>query len=331
MKKIIKIEHTQKNRLTIDYELGNRCNYKCNYCTPDSYSGTHAWPDVDVVKKNIVSLINYYSNNLPIDNIRLTLSGGEPTLWRDLGEFAKYIHNNTDNKKVRIKLLTNGSRTLRWWEEYADYFTHIGISIHHEAVDVDHIIKLSEILNKKRVSFITEVLMDLPAWDKCVSIVDKLLNTNNRFMVSAKPVYFNGQVSNYSIDQQKYLKTSLKRFPSLKNFIANYNKLFSKIPTIKTTFDDGSTIKTKNENYFVLNMLNRFNGYECDLGVSSMFIDKNGRITGACFQKLYNEDFYYNINDVDFSEKFKPNLVPVICTKNICPCVGENIIPKRKI
>lgn len=326
MRKIIEIKNTNIRKLRINYDLGNLCNYKCWYCFPGSNEGDSPFPNVEIVKKHIVSLINYYLDSDLIDEVQLSLLGGEPTLWKDLGQFVEYVSKNS---KCKIYLITNGSRTLRWWKEYAEYFDSINISIHHERLDLDHIISLADLLYEKDVFFYTDVLMDHTAWGKCLDIVNRLIDTDKKFMVLAKPININSQIF-YNDEQKEYLQTHMKRRPSLATWFRN-RKMLNGISKITAIFDNGEKIKTKNEHYFALNMLNRFQGWQCNLGVNYLFINRQGKLTGACGQRLYNIDSDYSINDIDFSEKFNPKISPVICQQKVCGCPGEIALTKKKI
>jgi MoaA/NifB/PqqE/SkfB family radical SAM enzyme len=322
--KIIKIQDNKPKLLKIYYDLSNVCNYSCWYCFPDSHAGTEPWPDAELVKHNLVHLIKHYQENSDINDIEVNFLGGEPTLWKHLGSVAKFIKSQV---KCRICILTNASRTLRWWEEYAEYFDHIGISVHHETADINHIIDVSNILYRKRISFYTGVLMDFKNWDKCVKIVDQLAQTKKKWTVIAKPIHING-VSNYNTEQLAYLKDQVKRNPSLISFIQNY-----KIPRkkYKVTKENGETFTTKNPNYFSMNMLNHYEGWYCNVGVNYLYIDRTGVISGTCKQKLYGLDFYYNLYDENFLEKYNPNITGVICEQKICMCGGEASLTKNKI
>ena len=322
--KIIKIQDNKPKLLKIYYDLSNVCNYSCWYCFPDSHAGTEPWPDAELVKHNLVHLIKHYQKNSDINDIEVNFLGGEPTLWKHLGSVAKFIKSQV---KCRICILTNASRTLRWWEEYAEYFDHIGISVHHETADINHIIDVSNILYRKRISFYTGVLMDFKNWDKCVNIVDQLSQSKKKWTVLAKPIHING-VSNYNTEQLAYLKDQVKRNPSLISFIQNY-----KIPRkkYKVTKENGETFTTKNPNYFSMNMLNHYEGWYCNVGVNYLYIDRTGVISGTCKQKLYGLDFYYNLYDENFLEKYNPNITGVICEQKICMCGGEASLTKNKI
>ena len=324
MKQLVEITHNKLKLLRIQYTLSDICNYKCWYCFPGSNTGITRWPDINVIKVNLARLINYYLESKIVDKVQLNLLGGEPTLWPDLGEFIEYISLNT---KCTISVQTNASRTLRWWEKYGQYFDHVGISIHHERVDIDHISNVASILVSKKVSVLAVVLMDHTAWDKCIGLVDDLKKTKTKFMVLAKPIHING-VINYTTEQKKYLNVSLKRIPSLKILWQN-RILYKEIMKYKAIFDDGSKVKIDSEHYFILNGLNKFKGWECNLGVNFIAISKFGEVTGTCLQRLYGMDTFYNVNDIDFVKKFNPVIKPVICEKNTCLCAGETSLPKR--
>lgn len=327
MRKLIEIQNTNSRILKINYDLGNVCNYKCWYCYPEANTGTVYWPDVNVVKKNIVKLINFYIDKKIVDEVQLSLLGGEPSLWKELGEFAEYVSKNS---QCKIYLITNGSRTIRWWEEYARYFDSINISIHHEKVDLDHIEKLAKVLYDQNICFFADVLMDHLAWDKCLGIVERLCSSKTKFMVLAKPIHITGETF-YNDEQRKYLQTHVKRYPALKTFF-KYRKQFLNISTITAVFEGNKKIKTKNEHYFIVNVLNNFKGWQCNLGINFMFIDRYGNLSGTCKQKLFGLDHYYNINDKEFENKFSPeNIIPVICEQTLCLCSGETALIKRKI
>ena len=328
MKQLIEITNNQPKELRLQYELGNLCNYACWYCFPGSNEGDKLFPDIEIVKYNLVKLINHYFESKKIDYIQLNFLGGEPTLWRDLGELVEYVSKNV-NGFVTFSMQTNGSRTIRWWEQYGKYFDHVSISIHHERVDIDHVKTVANTLVKQGVSVLTAVLMDHTAWDKCVAMVNSLVKSKIKFMVMANPIQVNG-ITNYTKEQETYLEKSVKRRPSIFTVIRHLNK-YSKIPVVKAIYDNGEKIRVRSNHYFLLNKLNRFTGWSCSVGINFLNIGHDGRISGACRQKVYGLNYYYNINDIDFIEKFNPTIQYVTCQQAECLCSGESIIHKKII
>ena len=322
--KIIKIDsNVSKDRLRIELFLSNVCNYKCWYCFPASNTGTHPWPDLDLIKENLSHVIEYYKTNLNKKQIYLHIIGGEPTLWKNFGEFVKFFK---ETHNCLISISTNGSRTLRWWNEYGHYIDQVMLSCHHEYVDTAHTIEVASILYKKRIDLVALVLMDPSAWDKCVEIIQQLETSKYKWPIAAMEVHH--ETLKYTEDQKEFLKNYKSPRSNLWYKIRS-SKITHPLPTV--TFEDGSK-KQVDQNYLSLNNFNKFYGWECNLGIDTLYIEKSGYMQGACGQPLYNLDFKYNIFDTDFKEKFSPAIVPVICKKTgSCGCQPETNARKQNI
>ena len=323
MKDIIEVKSTHDDILRIYCDFSNVCNYNCWYCFPESNTGTHPWPDVDVIKENIVTLVNFYNKSDLINKVELHLLGGEPTLWKDLGKFVTYVKENAD---CAIKILTNGSRTLRWWEKYESYFEAIHITVHNPQVDLEHIEKLTTLLIEKESLFEVKVLMDFKNWDKCVSIVERLSNFNEDFLLIVAPIHINGE-SFYTEDQTAYFDEIIRKKPS-PNMIEQWMKQPQRKYSVVAS--DNVEHSIHSDGWLSLNGLNNFKGWQCNLGINYLYISRDGIISGTCKQKLFGLDGYYNIKDPEFKNKFSPELKPVICQQTTCMCAGEAVLPKCK-
>lgn len=323
---LIKIDpQTKKDLLIIKIMIGNTCNYNCWYCFPGSNEGTHRWPaDLDLICKNLDHLITHYKKNGK-KNIRIHVLGGEPILWPDLGNFARYFK---DKFNCSITISTNASRTIRWWQEYGGYFDSVIISCHHERANIDHIINVADILYDKKVIVQTMVLMDPNNWDKCVKIVDRLLESKKQWYVTCAEVV-HPSLKLLNKEQKEYLKKSVKRKPG---FLYRFLYLRS------DNYEKESIITTKNKvfkvekNWLLMNKIFNFKGFKCNIGVDILYIDKDGRITGSCQNFLFDLNYYFNIYDEKFIEKFKIEIKPTTCTKDFCGyCNDELNLFKHKM
>jgi len=314
--------NSNKDTLYLQYQFTNTCNYSCWYCWPESHSGSHRWPDLDLIKRNLGHLIEHYRLNGKT-KIVINLTGGEPTLWPDLSKFVKFFYEKYDCK---FSLITNASRTLSWWETYGKYFDRITISVHNEKCDIDHINRVADCVYKQNVIVEAQVLMDPKSWNKCIGIIDQLKHSKYKWMISVKEILLENQLI-YNEDQKKFLSQSVKRKPSFFYHLFN-NKLDNKRFTV--THDTG-IVERIDYNTIIVNDWNHFKGWECNLGVDSIFIDFTGKISGTCGEFLYGETNHYNLHDSDFSEKFKPSIKPVTCTKEGCYCSPEVNLKKKKI
>lgn len=321
MENIVEIHSNQhKDGFRIELFLSNICNYKCWYCFPGSNEGTHGWPSLELLKKNLSHLIEYYKKNIGKQHFYLHIIGGEPTIWKDFGKFTKYFQEKFN---CLISISTNGSRTLRWWKEYGHYNDTVMLSCHHERVDVPHIIAVADLLYSKGVSVDVNVLMDPIAWDKCVAIVEQLKYSKKKWGINVLEIYHS--TVNYNSEQKQYISVCEKRRPSIFNFFKKFFKkrienYFYKNP--KIVYSNGIS-KEVTQNYVSLNGQNHFQGWLCHVGVDTIQIDKDGRIKGACGNRLFMANHYFNLLDHDFADKFYPDIIPTICERKNCTCQPE--------
>lgn len=322
MKKIVKIDsNISSDFLRIELFLSNVCNYSCWYCFPGYHEGDSKWPKLETIVDNLSFVIEYYKRTLQKKKINLHIIGGEPTLWKDFGEFVKYFKETHD---CIISISSNGSRTLRWWEEYGHFIDHVMLSCHHERVDPNHIKEVADLLYTKDVTVNGMVLMDPLHWEKCKDIVESLKSSNYYWPITCVEVHHN--TLSYTPEQKKYLRKSIKRYPEI-----NYWLRCEKLPRAKpTVYYNDNTFETVERNWLSLNKKNYFAGWECDIGIDTFLIDKNGNIRGGCGETLYNLDYHFNIYDDDFLEKFNLKIVPTICKRTgVCDCQPETNSRKR--
>lgn len=319
--KIVEVKQRwPRDKLRIEIMIGNTCNYKCWYCFPGSNEGTHRWPEYNLFVKNFEYLLRYYTEHLDKKVFEVHIIGGEPTMWP---EFGKFIQHFKDNFNCIFSMSSNGSRTLRWWEEYGRYMDKVILSCHHETVDIDHFIKVADCLYDQQVIVTGLVLMDPTHWDKCMKLVESLKTSQRRWGIDIQEIYHD--TISYSESQKEMLKKHRYRQVNPIWFLRNNKHTLLKTSVVT---DEGNVIKLKS-NEIVLKKINNFYGWDCNLGIDSLFIDKEGNITGACGNNLYGLDFQYNIKSDDFIEKFTPELKTATCEKISCWCQPESNLNKK--
>ena len=331
----VKIVSTQKpNVLSIRWNPTNVCNYKCRYCFSDSNTGTHRAPNnLDLIIKNFKFLLNQYKEKLAKTKFQIYLAGGEPTLWKDLGIFLEEIKKDHD---VYCTLISNGSRTIRWWQEYADKIDNAHLTLHIAEADVDHIIKVADLLYVAGTKVTVKVLMDPLLWDKGIEYIEKMkTESQHPWFIQVEKVIeqtTDSDVPVYTNDQMKYIKRGIKRIPSLSWFWKNRSLLKEemRIWESKATLDTGKVIWARPGTY-INNNWNNFKNWKCNIGSENIYIDWAGDIKGSCNAKLYNLNYYQNILDDKFTENFSLDVKPITCTYSGCWCSPENHISKIKI
>lgn len=325
--KLIEISNDLEDYLYITYNLTTTCNFKCSYCWPEAHDGKYRFPDIEIVSKNFSHLLSQYNKK----NVRITLSGGEPTLWPELGQFVKYLH---DNHKVRITINTNGSRTLRWWQEYADYFDDIQISVHNEFVDIEHTKKVLDIIYNRQITMTAaQVLMDPSNWDKSVKNVKSLVDHPTPWLVKlmtlTKPE--SGEIMEYSEDQLLFLKNKIQKRPPKEyvDLMFKTGKIIEDDSVNGTMrFSDGN-IQILNIHDILKNKANRFKGWFCDIGKERLGIDPSGFLSGNCGEQIFKNHF--NLHRPDFVEKFSLDTtdLEIVCGKSFCDCTSDIRVSKR--
>jgi MoaA/NifB/PqqE/SkfB family radical SAM enzyme len=326
----VKIISTQKsNVLAIRWNPTNVCNYKFRYCFPDNNTGTHRAPNnLNLVVKNFKFLLDQYKEKLAKTKFQIYLAGGEPTLWKDLGIFLKEIkkyHN------VYVTLVSNGSRTIRWWQEYADKIDNAHLTLHIAEGDVDHIIKVADLLYAAGSKVTVKILMDTLHWDKGVEHIETMKRQSKYpWFIQVEKVIeqtVDASIPTYTTDQMKYIKHSIKRIPSLSWFWKNRSLLKEELRMwdSKTVLDTKKVIWARPGTY-INNNWNSFENWSCDIGLENIYIDWTGEIKGSCNAKLYNLNYYYNILDDRFTEKFSPDTSSIICPNKTCFSIQKHKI-----
>lgn len=112
------------NEFLIDWNILRRCNYDCSYCPPRIHDNHSPYPEIQNLKDTYNSLL------IPDGkDIFITLTGGEPTLWKDLLEFVVWLKEQRPNTTVEI--LTNGTASVPKMVALHEQCEFV-ISLHHE-------------------------------------------------------------------------------------------------------------------------------------------------------------------------------------------------------
>jgi molybdenum cofactor biosynthesis enzyme MoaA len=133
MSKIIRIEPTD-DLFSITWTMHLRCNYDCMYCGDIRH---------EYNKGKVLSLeelqtywMQIYQKTKHLNkSYKLVLSGGEPTVNKNLLPFVKWLCENFNDKIFQLGLCTNGSASVSHYLKLFEYFTWISFSTHTEYLD----------------------------------------------------------------------------------------------------------------------------------------------------------------------------------------------------
>lgn len=310
--------------LKIRWSMSNLCNYKCVYCT--AHDGDSPGPkNLELIVSNFDKLFYRYES-LGYNKFSIEITGGEPTLWSELHVFIDKIKSKRSN--VDVQIISNGSRTYRWWSENSHLIDKINFSYHHAQANLNEFIKVVDVSVKNGVDATVLVLMDPYNWDKCVSAIQYMKkHRTEKWFIEAKPVFpIDGFSVSYTDEQMKFMEKPRKSFPGIKWFIKNALKL--KPYESSVTFDNDKT-KSVSGGFYVANGYTNFKGWKCNIELENIYIHWNGVIKGSCGQPLYDKD--YNILSETFCDEFNVVPAPSVCQRLNCFCQPETHVSKIKL
>jgi sulfatase maturation enzyme AslB (radical SAM superfamily) len=252
-----------KNCAIISFMPHNVCNYTCDYCHVSSNGGDLRW------NKSFQSVANFV-NTIRARNeyAYLQIIGGEP----HLPEFIEAIkHEN-----LIIEMNSNGSRSLRYWEEFTPGKNIINFSWHSKEANIHHLINVVDIMKGKAYVFVT-----LLATPDNFSQMKTVLNlfSNKGLQIEICPTRLSiVRSEQYPFDEEQRL--------FMKNYKQDWAKIY--IPDWKQKLHpdllmlNEVPIKWKN---IISSGINTFTGWECSAGINRFTIDPLGDIR-RCHQSV---------------------------------------------
>jgi hypothetical protein len=112
--------HYDTYHILLDIFITDQCNFQCTYCTPGVRSGRMNLDRVRTLFDRVADAFRGYS-------LRVTLLGGEPTLYKYLPEAVQQL--KASNSSNRIVVLTNGFRDEAYLQQLA-LSSHLSFSVH---------------------------------------------------------------------------------------------------------------------------------------------------------------------------------------------------------
>tara|TARA_B100000902_G_C27292979_1_gene908303 strand:- start:1455 stop:2387 length:933 start_codon:yes stop_codon:yes gene_type:complete len=302
------ISNDYPKTLAAEWVLSNVCNYECSYCTPTLNDGSSGWPDVDVAKE----FWNFVHTDINPNDKMLTLTGGEPTLWPKLTEFFNGLHPSW-----YTAIVTNGSRTIRWWKKFlkdCNNIHRVTISLHLEFADIDHIVEVCKLLGN-RVQLTVLIMFKDTKYAK--QVAEKLKENKVNASVFVKPIIDRSVIS--SIEYRK------KDLNFMKNFKMNQTRTSQMdIPVSAHLYIDGKWTAIEHAHEMITNKTNDFRGWRCEIGSKRLLVWHDGTVYGAqCGTAKKNP--LGNIKD----KKIK-KITNIVCDTPHCNCVPDLRIPKWK-
>lgn len=269
------------NVLRIQWNIGNYCNYSCNYCHKDLKDGSIPFPDFDKLETGLHSLLDQASF---FEVIRIELLGGEVTT----SQAVKQMMQMETRPTLQFRIYSNGSASIEWWKEMRNKLYEIDLTYHPNS-DLDHFYNVVKSLNDISGENINVIIAAPPdRWEHAIVAYEKLISFNPSLQMLYR---------NFTRGNNQYLDYSQNQWMQYFSFSGiNPNNTSEMVET--------------NE-YRKINLLNNFYGHLCNAGYDQIVINQQGDVyRGWC----YSNSTLGNI----FTGTFKLDQKPRPCPKNQC-------------
>lgn len=304
------------NHKFIEWKIHNVCNHNCSFCPSRHKDGSQRWFTLEKYKYYFDKLADL-SEGHPY---WIQFTGGEPTLFPKFIELCEYAKS----KNALISLLSNGVRTLRWWEEIRASKTLDHLSVTYHSEQTENYFHHSDILNlflqeeTTTIGFITHVKDSIDLAFKAYEYL--LENTGAYIMLKAMMISDYDIYALYNKKQHNYILKNNGRNGKL-----NYSKKKSSVDdvlrinhTLNITYNNN--IELKIDPQFLMKMKkNRFQNWKCDIGKNNMRIDYDVIYRGVC---EVGEIRHLDDINLNFTDDY------VTCTKLECFCGTDMIATK---
>jgi MoaA/NifB/PqqE/SkfB family radical SAM enzyme len=284
-----------QDKIKVEWNLGKRCNYDCAYCPAEIHDNSSPHTDIDILKSTVDQLH-------ALGNVRISFTGGEPTVHPKFEELVNYC------KHVGVgwvSVTTNGTRLPEWYiNQKADHWV---FSLHFTEGDWHRV--ANTIIKVKTLKHLTPVMVNVMAhhehMDAAKAAVGIFKNESIPYAVR-RIRWTDGDRDlfddmRYHPDDLQWIKDNTATVDA--NCVVDGDKLFHANDIIKLHF-------------------NKFKDWKCYAGIESLMINWDGDVhratcrVGGSLGNIYQGTF------------LKPE-EPVICDRNFCTCAAD--IPITKV
>ena len=310
---LMRIERdTTRETTIVEWTLGNKCTFACSYCPSVLHDGSAGWHDHEKLTTFLDVCHDHYHGYLGREVI-VQYTGGEPTVYPKFKKLIAYAHE----RGIMQSMISNGSRTVRFWKEIVPFFAKIHLSYHGEFVDPEHFIEVAKVIEPVTDLHIN-MLMLPNRFDEILKVAARLRNECPNANIQLKPLQigFGEELYPYTATEKMILNT-------MHSFSA---RAVSKggLPSgaLKTTNEDGTTDIIAS-NALILAGANKFSGWTCNIGLDTLNVDMWGEIRGGLCRVGGS---YGNIYEGDYTLPAEPT----ICNKEWCTCHLDIMVTKHK-
>lgn len=285
--------YDHQNSIKIEWNLGKRCNLDCGYCPAEIHDNYSSHTDIKFLINTVDTLCKIGKP------IRISLTGGEPTVHPNIEELINYLSQKVD----WINITTNGLRPGKWYCEQP--VNHYVFSLHF---DNDHWQRSLENIIMVGKWFGKPIHVNLMAHHE---YMDKVRYAYNELDEENIPVV---------VRRIRWTQGDHDTFDDLRYEGKDLEWIIATDSTARPNCVD-DTGNTYHSNDVIKKHLNQFKDWKCSAGIESLMINWDGEVhratcrVGGSLGNIYNGSF-------------EPPTEWITCTRNWCTCAAD--IPLTK-
>jgi MoaA/NifB/PqqE/SkfB family radical SAM enzyme len=285
--------------IKVEWNLGKRCNYNCSYCPSEIHDNSSPHTDIEICKSAVDKLV---SLGKPI---RLSFTGGEPTVHPKFAELIKYCKHKGISW---ISVTTNGTLPYEFYAALNVDQLVFSIHLEYDWKRVFNTVESINQLSNKKV--IAQIMAHHDHMDAVIQLRARCLL---------------GHIPN-TVRRIRWTQGDHDLFDDMRYNANDLNWLKEQEATVEANtvvwLDKEHAQVLYHANDIIKNHQNKFKGWSCSAGVESLMINWDGDVhratcrVGGSQGNIYSGTF---IVPSDFIE----------CDRNFCTCAAD--IPLTKI
>jgi organic radical activating enzyme len=307
------VEHTNAGHarvVLVDWMLGNACSYACSYCPKALHDGSAGWQRVEDVVAFYDRLRRHYMDQRG-KQVWLQFTGGEPTMHPQIIRLLQAA----SQQGFTVSLISNASRTPRFWGKIAPYLDSVILTYHNEFADLDHFRSVGRHLAGQMAVHIN-VTMRPDQFDRTLDEARALREAMPGASITLKPlrVGFDAELYDYTPDQLAVMSRGLPQTAGQSG----------PMPRGTMTVQDSTGRRTMvRVTELVVRGHNRWKGYRCNAGLESLRVMGDGQITRAVC----------SVGGVigRLGGPIALPQAPILCTAEVCSCTADILITKARL
>jgi len=172
------------NRMKVEWQLSNRCNFNCSYCSEYTHNNKLPYRDLSDYKMVVNKLKKFTEKE-----IWISITGGEPCIYPELKPLLQYCIDKHINF---LSLCTNGSQTTKYYIDLMKYLNNIIFSYHFEyKVDIlKSILEVRKCIENTKKTLHVHVMMLPGHFKKAIEVMNQLKQNDILFGIRRiRPLY----------------------------------------------------------------------------------------------------------------------------------------------